>query len=68
MVLLKRMNELIKEGSQFIIATHSPVILSYPNAMIYEMGKKGAKLVKYDECQHVKVMREFMNDPKLDYE
>jgi predicted ATPase len=36
---LVRMHELIQQESQFIIATHSPIILSYPNAQIIEIGK-----------------------------
>jgi len=42
MWMLSRMHELIREQSQFIIATHSPIILSYPDAWIYQIGEKGS--------------------------
>jgi predicted ATPase len=37
LAFLIRMNELVKQNSQFIIATHSPILLSYPNAKIIEI-------------------------------
>jgi predicted ATPase len=37
LALLLRMDELVKDESQFIIATHSPILLSYPNAKIIQI-------------------------------
>lgn len=40
MAMISRIHELVKEGSQFIIATHSPILMAYPNAVIYEIKDK----------------------------
>lgn len=63
MHLMVTMNELIKQGSQFIIATHSPVLLAYPGATIYELSKEGVSQMEFDELEHVKVTRDFLNNP-----
>jgi predicted ATPase len=56
-------NDLVRDGSQFIIATHSPIIMSYPDSWIYAFG--GSKIVKqpYEETEHFKISRNFLNNP-----
>lgn len=61
MTILTRINELVNEGSQFIIATHSPIIMAYPNATIYEL-KEEFRVVKYEETEHYQVMKSFLNN------
>jgi len=61
MSLISRMHELINMDSQFIIATHSPIIMAYPDACIYEI-KDSIKKVKYEETEHYQVMRAFINN------
>lgn len=61
MTILTRLNELVHEGSQFIIATHSPIIMAYPDAMIYEL-REDYKIVKYEETEHYQVMKSFLNN------
>lgn len=61
MTIVSRIHELVEQGSQFIIATHSPIIMAYPNAIIYEI-KEGFKIVKYEETEHYQVMRDFLNN------
>jgi len=61
MTMLARLHELAAQGSQFIIATHSPIILAYPEADIYEI-KEGIRKVSYEETEHYKVMRDFINN------
>ncbi len=61
MTMLARLHELAAQGSQFIIATHSPIILAYPEADIYEI-KEGIKNVSYEETEHYKVMKDFLNN------
>lgn len=60
--LLVRMNELVQKGSQFIIATHSPIVLAYPGATIYQVDKDGIGAVRYDQTEHVALTRDFLND------
>ncbi|MGI1659441.1 MAG: AAA family ATPase [Desulfitobacterium sp.] len=63
MSMLARMHELIEEGSQFIIATHSPVIMAYPDATIYQIQDE-IEQVSYEETEHYQIMRTFLNKPQ----
>ncbi len=61
MSMISRMHDLIEQDSQFIIATHSPILMAYPNALIYEI--KGSFLeVKYEDTEHYQVTRMFLNN------
>jgi len=53
-----------KAGAQFIIATHSPILLACPEARIYSFDENPIARVEYCELEHVTVTREFLNDPK----
>lgn len=61
MSMLSRIHELVLKNSQFIIATHSPIIMAYPNSIIYEI-KDGINKVKYEDTEHYLVMKSFMNN------
>jgi predicted ATPase len=61
LALLGRMHELVKGGSQFIVATHSPIVLAYPGASIYKLSENGISRVKYEETEHVTLTRDFLN-------
>ncbi|MGH4123878.1 MAG: AAA family ATPase [Clostridium sp.] len=61
MAMLARMHDLVQQDSQFIIATHSPIIMSYPDAIIYELNN-GFKKVEYTDTEHYQVMKEFINN------
>ncbi|WP_407314104.1 AAA family ATPase [Desulfosporosinus sp. SB140] len=63
MSMLSIMHDLVGEGSQFIIATHSPIIMAYPQAWIYEI-KEEIETVKYEDTEHYQVTRAFINNPK----
>ena len=65
LALVRRFNELANEGSQFIIATHSPIVMSFPGALIYLLGESGPKRVSWQDLDHVRIMREFLNDPEI---
>lgn len=62
MALISRIHELVKKNSQFIIATHSPIIMAYPNATIFEFSENGIKTVEYEETEHYVVTRNFLNN------
>ena len=49
---------------QFIIATHSPILLAYPDALIYQMTADGMESVPYTETEHYRVTRDFLNRPE----
>ncbi len=61
MSFITRMHDLIETGSQFIIATHSPIIMAYPDSYIYEIGD-GIRKVRYEETEHYQIMRAFINN------
>ncbi|MCA8902291.1 MAG: AAA family ATPase [Hyphomonas sp.] len=61
---LKRLHELVKDDSQFVIATHSPMILAYPDAWIYEMGPDGPQRVNWEALEHVRLTRDFLMYPE----
>ena len=64
LAFLMRMNELVKQNSQFIIATHSPIILASPNAKIIEITENGFKEVKYKDTNHYDLYKSFLNNPE----
>ncbi len=63
MSLLVIMHDLIQRGSQFIIATHSPIIMSYPDSVVYELTD-GVKEVKYKDTEHYKITKAFLDKPE----
>ena len=64
MTMLCEMDRLVKKDSQFIIATHSPILLAFPKADIIEITSDGIKKVTYDECEHVNIYRHFLSSPE----
>ncbi len=61
MSMLVRMHDLIAAESQFIIATHSPILMAYPNAWIYQLGPRGLERVDYEDTEHFAITRNFLN-------
>lgn len=62
MSMIARIHELVQNESQFIIATHSPIIMAYPDAKILQLTVDGFSEVEYEETEHYKVMKEFINN------
>jgi len=62
MALLVRMRDLIDKNSQFIIATHSPILMAYPDARIYQINAEGINRVDFEETEHFQVTRHFLNN------
>ena len=60
MSLLTRIHELVLAKSQFIIATHSPILLAYPGATIYHCGPNGLRACAYEETEHFRVTHDFL--------
>lgn len=56
------MNRLIKERSQLIIATHSPIILSFPGALIYEVTLEGWHQVDYEDTDQYQLTKYFLGN------
>jgi predicted ATPase len=64
MAMLARMDNLISKRSQFIIATHSPVVLAYPDAAIYQMTPEGIQKVAYKETETYQLYKGFLDNPE----
>ena len=63
MSMLTRMDELLGTQSQFIIATHSPIIMAYPDSIIYEIRDDGTVTqVEYQQTEHYRIMKQFLNN------
>jgi len=58
---LRRIHELVLAGSQFIIATHSPIVLAYPEATIYACTQQGLEITDYDDAEPVRLTRSFLD-------
>ena len=58
---LARLHELVNQNSQSIIATHSPIILGYPDAWIYQTISSGLERVEYEDTDHFQITRNFLN-------
>jgi predicted ATPase len=64
MTLLLNIDKLVHHGSQFIIATHSPILMAYPNAELYELSDTGINSVDYRQTDHYLLTREFLEHPE----
>ena len=64
MSLLCVIDELVKKDSQFIIASHSPIILAYPDAEILEFSERGLEKITYKETDSYSVTKAFLDDPE----
>jgi predicted ATPase len=62
LALMRRMYELVAQGSQFVISTHSPVLLGYPDATIYALSDAGIVKTDYRETENYALTRSFLDD------
>lgn len=60
LAVLSRIHDLILDDSQFIIATHSPLLMAYPDATIFHCGPDGVDETNYEETEHYQVTRDFL--------
>ncbi len=64
LTLMAEMNALVKNNSQFIIATHSPILMTFPNAQILQFSQEGIKSVDYKDTEHFQITRSFLENPE----
>ena len=62
MAVLSRMHDLVRQDSQFIVATHSPIIMAYPHSIIYQLSEQGMEVVEYTETEHFSVAKGFLEN------
>ncbi|MCV6615688.1 MAG: AAA family ATPase [Cellvibrionaceae bacterium] len=65
LTLMSIIHQLEKPGhAQFLIATHSPILLSYPGAKVIEFNEEGMREVDYRQTEHFQLTRDFLNAPE----
>ncbi len=62
--LMQNMDELVRKDSQFIIATHSPMLLTFPGAEIYQIREEGIDSVRFQDTDHYRTTVRFLQNPE----
>jgi predicted ATPase len=65
LTFLRRVHGLVGQGSQFVIATHSPIVLAYPGATILACTDEGLHETAYDDAEPVRLTRGFLDSPQV---
>jgi len=65
MSFLSLLHQHVRSGAQFVIATHSPIVLAYPDAWIYQFDDQGVRRTEYEETEHYQVYRDFLQNRQL---
>ncbi|MCK6589423.1 MAG: AAA family ATPase [Polyangiaceae bacterium] len=63
LAFLCRMRQLVNAGSQFVISTHSPILMAYPEARIYMLDQEGIRDVRYEDTEHYAITKAFLQNP-----
>lgn len=63
LTFLTALKKMVDENSQFIIATHSPIILAFPDAQILQFNEGSIAEAQYDRLEHVRLTKDFLNNP-----
>ena len=56
--------DMMEQDSQFLIATHSPILMATPQATIYSFDERPVRAVAYEELEAVNLTRDFLNSPE----
>ena len=59
---LSAIHQLVEASSQLVVATHSPILLSYPHAKIIQFDRSGLSEVAFEDTEHYAVTRDFLNN------
>jgi predicted ATPase len=64
LAFLSMLKEMVAQEAQFIIATHSPILLAFPGARILDFDSQPVQWATYEDLEHVRLTREFLTDPE----
>ena len=64
LTLMAEMGALVRQGAQFILATHSPLLMAYPGATVYLLSGEGIHPVDYTQTEHYQVTKAFLENPQ----
>ncbi len=67
MQLLVCIRDLVRNDSQFIISTHSPILMSYPDADLFELSGNGIDKTSYEQTEHYRITKSFIDKPEVMY-
>ena len=63
LAFLALLDDYVRDGSQFVIATHSPILMAYPHATILQFDDAGVRPVPYEDTEHYRVTKAFLDCP-----
>lgn len=61
---ISMIKEMVAQNCQFIVATHSPILMAYPDAAIWSFDSVPVRRAEYDDLEHVQLTRDFLTDPQ----
>jgi predicted ATPase len=64
LAMIVRLHQLVQSQSQFVIASHSPILMAYPGACLYQITSEGLTRIEYRQTEHYIVAKRFLNDPE----
>ncbi len=64
LAMLRLIHDLVQADCQFVVATHSPILMGYPEATIYALSPDGITAVAYEQTEHFQVTRGFLMHPR----
>lgn len=64
LTFISAMKQMVEQDAQFIIATHSPIILAFPEAQILQFANGRIQEVQYSQLEHVQLTKDFLNSPE----
>ena len=67
LALVSVMHDLINQGCQFLVATHSPFLLAYPDALLYSFSPQGIQRTSFRDTDHYQLSRNFLERPETFY-
>lgn len=64
LTLLAMIKDAVQNNCQFIIATHSPIIMAYPDALLYQVSDNGIDEIAYQDIESINLLKQFLNSPE----
>ena len=64
LALIKIIRDMVEQEGQFIIATHSPILMAFPGATLLNFDGGEIRPARYEDLEHVRLMRDFLQDPE----
>jgi predicted ATPase len=66
LAMMARIHQLVQARSQFVIATHSPILMAYPNALLYQITPDGLTRIEYQQTEHYIVTKRFLTNTEAE--